>query len=86
MPKIIQKATRRNRVQFTVSQPLYNNYLGCMQLAEQLKVTIDFSRDFDRWFSSQLEQAKKDLEEMAGQVAATSGSGVNTDRGNNADN
>ena len=61
MAIIVRKNARRNRVQFTMSDALYGNYQECLKLAEQQKACIDFSKDFDRWFTQQLDQVKKEL-------------------------
>lgn len=67
MATILEKNTRRFRVQFSMSRALYGDYQQCLHLAEELKVTIDFSRDFERWFSVQLEQANRELRRLKGE-------------------
>lgn len=67
MATIVEKNTRRFRVQFSMSRSLFDNYQQCLLLAEELKVTIDFSRDFEKWFSVQLEQANRELRSLRGQ-------------------
>lgn len=67
MATIVVKNPRRFRMQFSMSRALYNEYQQCLRLADELKVNIDFSRDFERWLSGQLEQANRELKKMKGQ-------------------
>lgn len=64
MASIVEKNPRRFRVQFSMSRSLHSDYWQCMQLAEELKVSIDFTKDFERWFSAQLEQVTRELGKM----------------------
>lgn len=61
MAIIVEKCKRRYRVQFSISRKQHESHQQCLQKAEQLGLTIDFSRDFERWFSSQLDQLIRDL-------------------------
>lgn len=70
MANITERSNKRNRVQFTVNCSLHKTYKGCLTQADQLKVTIDFCRDFERWFSGQLEQVSRDLDRLQSTVAS----------------
>jgi len=61
MATIVERSNKRNRVQFTVTCLLHNEYQRCLELAEKLTVSIDFSRDFERWFGGQLDQVSREL-------------------------
>ncbi|HMN14518.1 MAG TPA: hypothetical protein PKD55_19550 [Bellilinea sp.] len=67
MATIIEKNPRRFRVQFSMSRSLYNEYQQCLHLAEEMKVAVDFGRDFEKWFSVQLEQANRELSKLKAQ-------------------
>lgn len=62
MAIITEKQTRRNRVQFSMPKKLYETHQRNLELAKDLGAIIDFNRDFERWFGSQVEQVSKDLE------------------------
>lgn len=91
MATIIEKNVRRNRVQFTMSNALRKQYELCQERAKRLLVMLDFSKDFERWFAGQLEQADSQLklrEENNKQATAVKSSsfsalGGEGDNGNN---
>jgi len=64
MATISEKNTRRYRVQFSMSRSLYQQYEATMERANKLNVVIDFGRDFEKWFSNQLEQVARELQQM----------------------
>lgn len=64
MATITEKNNRRYRVQFTAPRALHLKYEQCMALAEKLGVMADFSRDFEKWFSAQIDQLSRDLAEL----------------------
>lgn len=64
MATIIQKNKRRNRVQFSMSEQLFESHQQNLEVAKDLGATIDYSRDFERWFAGQLEQVTKELERL----------------------
>lgn len=64
MAVITEKNNKRYRVQFTAPRALHQKYEQCMALAEKLGVMLDFSRDFERWFSAQMDQLSRDLMEL----------------------
>lgn len=61
MASITQKNNRRYRVQFTMRRELYETYQALLERASELRVVIDFSHDFEEWFSNQLEQVSHEL-------------------------
>lgn len=61
MATLTEKVSRRYRVQFTISKQLHCTYTEYLKIADELKLTIDFGRDFDRWFAGQLEQVRRQL-------------------------
>ena len=65
MANIEKKTGRRYRVQFTVTQTLHLTYQNCLRQADNLGLSIDFTKDFQRWFSGQVEQVAKDLDKLA---------------------
>lgn len=64
MATIVEKNTRRYRVQFTMSRPLHQSYEGALERARKLGLVIDFSRDFEKWFANQLEQVSRELQQL----------------------
>jgi hypothetical protein len=64
MASITEKNSRRYRVQFTMSRSLYQVYEANMERAANLHVVIDFSKDFEKWFSGQMEQVSKELQQL----------------------
>lgn len=48
MAKILDKHTRRYRIQFSLSPELFNENKRINALADELAVVIDYSRDFER--------------------------------------
>lgn len=67
MATIVQKNNRRHRIQLSMSSMLYNQYEANLQRAKQLQVTLDFTKDFERWFASQMEQVNKELRMLESQ-------------------
>lgn len=67
MATIIQKNSRRHRIQLSMSSQLYNNYEANLQRAKKLQVSLDFTKDFERWFASQMEQVNKELQMLEAQ-------------------
>lgn len=67
MATLIQKNNRRHRIQLSMSGKLYNQYEANLQRAKQLQVTLDFTKDFERWFASQMEQVNKELRMLESQ-------------------
>jgi hypothetical protein len=61
MATIIEKQTRRNRVQFSMPRQLYDAHQQNLELAKSLGAIIDFNRDFERWFSAQVDHVAKEL-------------------------
>jgi len=78
MASITEKNTRRYRVQFTMSRSLFQLYEANMARAANLHLIIDFSRDFEKWFSGQMEQVTRELQ----QLEAASGRQEGGDHGN----
>lgn len=76
MASITERSNKRNRVQFTVSGILHKTYRGCLAQADQLKVTVDFCRDFERWFSGQLDQVSRDLDRLQSQSTTHSATSI----------
>jgi len=77
MATISEKNTRRYRVQFSMSRALYQAYEANMDLANRLKVTIDFTRDFEKWFAVQLDQVARELQQLESEQGPQgSGSGA----------
>ena len=64
MANIIERNKRRNRIQFTVGRGLYAQYEENQQRAKKLQVILDFSRDFERWLATQMEQVARDLRQL----------------------
>lgn len=64
MAIITEKNNKRYRVQFTAPRALHQKYEQCMAMAEKLGVLLDFSRDFEKWFSAQIDQVSRDLLEV----------------------
>jgi len=64
MATITEKQTRRNRVQFTMPRQLYEAHQQNLELAKVLGAIVDFNKDFERWFSSQVDQVSKELDRM----------------------
>jgi hypothetical protein len=69
MAVISEKNTRRYRVQFTMSRTLHQAYEASLERASSLNVVIDFSRDFEKWFSNQLEQVARELQQLEDEQA-----------------
>lgn len=67
MATLIQKNNRRHRIQLSMSGKLYNQYEANLLRAKQLQVTLDFTKDFERWFASQMEQVNKELRMLESQ-------------------
>lgn len=67
MASITQKNNRRYRVQFTMSRELYETYQALLERASEQRVVIDFSHDFEEWFSNQLEQVSRELAKLEAQ-------------------
>lgn len=61
MAKISIKQKRRYRVQISISKELWEKYNHNLELAKQLGAEIDFSKDFEPWFTKQNEQANQEL-------------------------
>ena len=61
MAIILEKQTRRNRVQFTMPRQLFEVHQRNLELAKKLGAIIDFNKDFERWFGAQIEQVSKEL-------------------------
>lgn len=64
MALIIEKNSRRNRIQFSVNDEMYRKYLTNQERAKMLRVILDFTRDFEKWLDSQLDQAASKLTEI----------------------
>lgn len=64
MASIKKKSNRRYRVQFTMGRELYETYQTLLERARGLQVVIDFSYDFEAWFSNQLEQVSHELAKL----------------------
>lgn len=64
MATISEKNTRRYRVQFTITRTLHQAYESNLNRAKNLHVVIDFTRDFEKWFSNQLEQVSRELQQL----------------------
>jgi hypothetical protein len=56
-----QSKSNRPRVQFSMSRELFTTYQQIQSLAEEHRITIDFRRDFEEWFSNQLNQIMQQL-------------------------
>jgi hypothetical protein len=61
MAKISIKQKRRYRVQISINKGLWERYNRNLELAKQLGAEIDFSKDFEPWFTKQNDQANHDL-------------------------
>jgi len=61
MAKISIKQKRRYRVQISISKKLWEIYNHNLELAKQVGAEIDFSKDFDPWFTKQNDQAHQEL-------------------------
>lgn len=64
MALIIEKSSRRNRIQFSVGDEMYKKYLANQDRAKSLRVILDFTRDFEKWLENQLEQTTSKLTEI----------------------
>lgn len=71
MAVIVDKKKRRFRMQFSISKEQHGLHQQCLQRAEKLGLTIDFSNDFERWLKSQLEQVNRELLQREQQAAVT---------------
>ncbi len=56
-----QSKSNRPRVQFSMNRKLFTTYQQLQTLAEEHRITIDFRRDFEEWFSNQLNQIMQQL-------------------------
>ena len=64
MALVIEKNSRRNRIQFSVSDEMYKKYLASQERAKALRAILDFNRDFEKWLDGQLDQTASKLSEI----------------------
>lgn len=62
--KLREIKRQRAKVQFYVSDDIWNHYRKNRDLARTLGVTIDFSDDFIKWFEQENRAVRKSLEEL----------------------
>lgn len=70
MAVIVDKKKRRFRMQFSISKEQHGLHQQCLQRAEELGLSIDFSNDFERWLRTQLEQVNRELMQREQSAAA----------------
>jgi hypothetical protein len=68
MAHVHLKNERRYRVQISLSKEMWGVYQHNLLLARRLKAEIDFSRDFEPWFSRQDQMVKTELERILAEV------------------
>lgn len=64
MATILEKNTRRYRMQFSMRRELYEQYQTLLSRASEIGVVIDLSSDFDSWFAGQLDQVRQELQAL----------------------
>jgi hypothetical protein len=64
MALVMEKSSRRNRIQFSVSDEMYRKYLASQERAKALRAILDFNRDFEKWLDGQLDQTASKLSEI----------------------
>lgn len=64
MATILEKNTRRYRMQFSMRRELYEQYQTLLSRASEIGVVIDFTSDFDTWFAGQLDQVRQQLQTL----------------------
>lgn len=62
MATILEKNSRRYRMQFSMRRELYEQYQTLLSRANEVGVVIDFSSDFETWFAGQLDQVRHELQ------------------------
>lgn len=64
MALIIEKNSRRNRIQFSINDEMYKKYQANQDRAKALRAILDFTKDFEKWLDGQLDQASAKLSEI----------------------
>jgi len=64
MALIKTKNDRRYRIQFSMDRQLFFRYQATRTKAKALGLSIKFKKDFQKWFSDQLLEIDRVMEEM----------------------
>lgn len=64
MATIVEKSSRRNRIQFSVGDELYLKYEANQDRAKRLRAILDYSKDFEKWLATQVEHASSELSKL----------------------
>jgi len=70
MALIKTKNDRRCRIQFTMDRQLFLRYQATRTKAKALGLSIKFKKDFQGWFSEQLLEIDRVMEEMTSREGA----------------